>query len=73
MKVVITDAPAPTPEDIEDMKARSQEASPEQAATAFAACKEIRIPRHVMEKLKAMGMTPDELIAGIMKNAGKLN
>jgi len=67
------DAPDLTPEEIKEIKSRAKEPTPEEMKKQFLGVKEVIVSPQVEEQLKKMGLTPDELIAMLLKKAGTAN
>lgn len=78
MKVVITDNPPMSAEEVEiaekDGEVRDvADATPEEKAElrdALLGCQEIHIPQRVIDDMKEKGINVDEVIAAILKNVG---
>lgn len=58
-----------TQEEMDEMAERAKTPSPEEMHEGFKGVKEVILSEQVMEQLKAMGLTPDEVVAMLLKQA----
>jgi len=62
-----------TSEEVKEIESRAKEPTPEEMKEKFLGVKEIVVSPQVEEQLKKMGLSPDELIAMLLKTAGTTN